>query len=701
MNKRIEILAPAGNEEMLRAAVFAGADAVYLGFAGFNARASAGNFTAETLGQAVSFCHGRGVRVHVALNTTLYPHEMRPLAEAIRAIAAAGADALIVQDLAVAELAGRIAPGLPLHGSTQMSVQSLEGALALADMGFSRVILARELSREEIRRIAQDCPIETEVFVHGALCMSVSGQCYMSAFLGGRSGNRGSCAGTCRLPFSAGQLRPGDCHLSLKDNSLLDCLAEIAGLGVVSAKIEGRLRTPEYVAAAVSAARAGRDGLAFDEELLRGAFSRSGFTQGYYLGRRDKEMFGVRTAQDSAASKAAEPRLRELFRREYPGVPVQMTLTVEEEGAKLTVRDEEENQVTVYGQQEPQPARTDPAPALEKSLGKTGGTPFFARQIRVQMEGGPWYLPASAVNELRREALEKLLEKRSRLRPVQVRPVQLTDPPRRAVPARQRLMGRFESLEQVPEGAWQELDGVMLPLAEAAKVPQKYRARTLLEMPRALFGGQEEQAQRQLAEAASLGFEGFGAQNIAHLHMARGLPLYGCFGLNVTNHLSARRYVEAGLKGVTLLPEMTAGDMAYILPGAPTGVLGYGHMPLMLTRACPLQNVTDCAHCDRKGELTDRKGKKFPVRCAGGVRTIYNPVPLYMGDKPGSLPVDDVWLWFTVESRAEAAGVLETYREGRPFEGEFTRGLYFRGTQSANDSVNRAAPRARQEEGQE
>ena len=701
MSKSIEILAPAGNEEMLRAAVFAGADAVYLGFAGFNARASAGNFTAETLGQAVSFCHGRGVRVHVALNTTVYPHEAGALAQAIRAIAAAGADALIVQDLAVADLAGRIAPGLPLHGSTQMSVQSLEGALALAEMGFSRVILARELSREEIRQIARNCPIETEVFVHGALCMSVSGQCYMSAFLGGRSGNRGSCAGTCRLPFSAGRPRPGDCHLSLKDNSLLDRLAEIAGLGVVSAKIEGRLRTPEYVAAAVSAARAGRDGLAFDEELLRGAFSRSGFTQGYYLGRRDKEMFGVRTAQDSAASKAAEPRLRELFRREYPGVPVSLELTVEEEGAKLTARDEEGNQVTVYGQQGAQPARTDPVPALEKSLGKTGGTPFPARQIQVRMEGGPWYLPASAVNELRREALEKLLEKRSRPRPVEVRPVQLADPPRRAVPSRQRLLGRFESLAQVPEGAWQELDRVMLPLAEAAGVPEEYRGRTLLEMPRALFGGQEEQALRQLKKAAPLGFAGFGAQNIAHLHMGRGLPLYGCFGLNVTNHLSARRYVEAGLKGVTLLPEMTAGDMAYILPGAPTGALGYGHMPLMLTRACPLQNVTDCAHCDRKGQLTDRKGRKFPVRCADGVRTIYNPVPLYMGDRPGSLPVDDVWLWFTVESREEAARVLEEYRAAKPFEGEFTRGLYFRGTQSANDAVNRAAAHSPKQEGQE
>ncbi|MBQ5754974.1 MAG: DUF3656 domain-containing protein [Oscillospiraceae bacterium] len=689
--RRLEILAPAGNEEMLRAAVFAGADAVYLGFSGFNARASAGNFTAETLREAVSFCHGRGVRVHVALNTTVYPHEMKALAAAITAIAQTGADALIVQDLAVAALAREIAPELCLHGSTQMSVHSLEGACQLGRMGFSRVILARELSREEIAYIAANCPIETEIFVHGALCMSVSGQCYMSAFLGGRSGNRGSCAGTCRLPFCAGG-KPGEeaHHLSLKDNSLLDKLADISSLGVVSAKIEGRLRTPEYVAAAVSAARAGRDGWEFDGELLKDAFSRSGFTQGYYQGKIDRAMFGMRTAADSAASKAAQPRLRELFRREYPGVGVSMKLTVEEEGAKLTVWDEAGNKAAVYGEDQPQPAKNDPVESMKKSLAKTGGTPFTPQSVEVEMVGGPWYLPGSAVNELRRQGLEKLLEKRSTLRPVESRQPQLAPPPRRAVPERQQLLGRFENMEQVPKGAFTELDALVLPIGQAEAVPQQFRAKTLLELPRVMFGALEKDTKKRIEATKNSGFAGYVAHNIAHVGMCRGLPVYGGFGLNVTNYISAREYAALGLKGITLLPEMTAGDMAYILPGVPTAALAYGRMPLMVTRACPLQNVTDCARCSKQGLLTDRKDKNFPVRCGLGVRTVYNPVPLYMGDKPGSLPTDAVVLYFTVESREEAAGVMESFAAQKPFEGEFTRGLYFKGTQSGNDAVNKA-----------
>ena len=261
---KIEILAPVGSEEMLRAAVFSGADAVYLGFSGFNARTGAGNFDADSLKEAVRFCHARGVKVHVALNTTVYGGELAALAAAVKAVAESGADAVICQDLAVAQLIGRIAPDLPRHGSTQMSVHTLQGALELKELGFTRVVLARELSLPEVEHITKHCGIETECFVHGALCMCVSGQCYMSAFLGGRSGNRGSCAGPCRLPFEANPLpegKPGRLHhLSLKDNSAIDKLDKLQALGVASAKIEGRLRTPEYVAAAVSACLAGREG---------------------------------------------------------------------------------------------------------------------------------------------------------------------------------------------------------------------------------------------------------------------------------------------------------------------------------------------------------------------------------------------------------------------------------------------------------
>ena len=688
---KIEILAPVGNEEMLRAAVFSGADAVYLGFSGFNARTSADNFNADTLKDAVSFCHARGVAVHVALNTTVYGGELPALEQAIRAVAASGADAVICQDLAVATLIGKIAPQLPRHGSTQMSVHSLQGALELKELGFTRVVLARELSMPEVEHITKHCGIETECFVHGALCMCVSGQCYMSAFLGGRSGNRGSCAGPCRLPFEANALpegKPGRLHhLSLKDNSVIDKLDKLQALGVASAKIEGRLRTPEYVAAAVSACLAGREGRAYDRDLLKNAFSRSGFTSGYLDGKIDGTMFGVRSEADAEQTKKTLPMLRELYRRERSRVPVKMKLEIEEGGEKLTVTDADGSKAFAYGDAEPQPARTDPTESLHRSLAKTGGTPFAVedQDITVEMDGGPWFIPGGAVNELRREALDALLKKREVLRPWPTTEEHVPALPLRTLPPHRTLRARFESWEQVPERALDGIEYLILPIAQADRVPREWRAKTLLELPRVMFGKLEEDTARRIAATQDAGFAGYEVSNIAHLRLCRGLPMSGSFGLNITNQLAAQFYADNGLGSMLILPEVKDSDISTIAPThngrpVPTGVLVYGHMPLMITRACPLQNIHDCAHCDKTGVLTDRKAKKFPVRCGLGVRTIYNPVPIYMGDKPGALTVDYGVAYFTLESREEAAKILEMIRAHAPFEGDFTRGLYFKGT---------------------
>ena len=688
---KIEILAPVGNEEMLRAAVFSGADAVYLGFSGFNARTSANNFDADTLKEAVRFCHARGVAVHVALNTTVYGGELPALEQAIRAVAASGADAVICQDLAVATLIGKIAPQLPRHGSTQMSVHSLQGALELKELGFTRVVLARELSLPEVEHITKHCGIETECFVHGALCMCVSGQCYMSAFLGGRSGNRGSCAGPCRLPFEANALpegKPGRLHhLSLKDNSVIDKLDKLQALGVASAKIEGRLRTPEYVAAAVSACLAGREGRAYDRDLLKNAFSRSGFTSGYLDGKINGTMFGVRSEADAELTKKTLPALRELYRRECSRVPVKMKLEIEEGGEKLTVTDADGNKAFAYGDAEPQPARTDPAESLHRSLAKTGGTPFAVENddITVEMDGGPWFIPGSAVNELRREALDALLKKREVLRPWPTTDEHVPALPLRTLPPHRTLRARFESWDQVPERALDGVEYLTLPIAQADRVPREWRAKTLLELPRVMFGRLEEDTARRIAATQDAGFAGYEVSNIAHLRLCRGLPMSGSFGLNITNQLAAQFYADNGLGSMLILPEVKDSDISTIEPThngkpVPTGVLVYGHMSLMITRACPLQNIHDCAHCDKTGVLTDRKAKKFPVRCGLGVRTIYNPVPIYMGDKPGALTVDYGVAYFTLESRDEAAKILDMIRVHAPFEEDFTRGLYFKGT---------------------
>ena len=286
---------------------------------------------------------------------------------------------------------------------------------------------------------------------------------------------------------------------------------------------------------------------------------------------------------------------------------------------------------------------------------------------------------------LRREALDALLKKREVLRPWPVHEAEPDALPLRTLPPRRTLRARFEAWEQVPEQALSGVEYLILPIAQADRVPREWREKTLLELPRVMFGALEEDTARRIAATQDAGFAGYEVSNIAHLRLCRGLPMTGGFGLNVTNQMAAQFYADHGLNSVLILPEVKDSDISTIAPThngkpVPTGVLVYGHMPLMVTRACPLQNIHDCAHCNKAGELTDRKAKKFPVRCGMGVRTIYNPVPIYMGDKPGALTVDYGVAYFTLESREEAAAILDSIRVHAPFEGEFTRGLYFKGT---------------------
>lgn len=272
--KKIEILAPAGSFDSVIAAVRSGADAVYLGEKAFSARSSAKNFDDEELKKATAYCHIHGVKVYVTINTIVFDDELEKLKKAIISAAEADVDALIVQNMGVARLAHRLVPDLALHASTQMSIHTASGVKALYEMGFKRVVLAREMSKKEIEKCCE-IPVELEVFVHGALCMCVSGQCYLSAMIGARSGNRGSCAQPCRLPFSVNNQKGGHA-LSLKDNSIVNYLGELQNMGVASAKIEGRMKRPEYVTAAVRACVEQRDfGFISDktQKMLRGFFT--------------------------------------------------------------------------------------------------------------------------------------------------------------------------------------------------------------------------------------------------------------------------------------------------------------------------------------------------------------------------------------------------------------------------------------------
>lgn len=692
----MEILAPAGDEAMLRAAVYSGADCVYVGVEGFNARRGAANFGEQALKAAVAFCHARGCGVYAALNTVVLPGEEAAALRAVRAVANAGCDAVIVQDIGLAKAVRTAAPGLALHASTQTSIHSAAGVRAMAALGFSRVILARELSFAEIGEIAhtaREVGVELEVFVHGALCVCVSGQCYMSAFLGGRSANRGACAGPCRLPFTAavgetGAKGAAAQHLSLKDLSVLDELPRLAALGVVSAKIEGRLRGPEYCAVVVDAAQKALRGESYDKALLQDVFSRSGFTAAWPQGKIGKEMFGTRTTADSAAAKKALPKARELYRRERPRVPVKMALRLSKEGGALVVSDGKHRVETPL----PGPlaaAEGDAASALRAALCKTGGTPFAPAEVAVEANG--LHLPAAVANAARRTALEELMALRS-IPPTPLDETTFVPLLTKAAPRAPKtghgappvLRARFENLEQVPHSAAAQCEELLLPLFEADKVPKELRAKTRLWLPRVLFGPLEGQAAQRVEAAKTMGFLGFEVQNPAHWVLCAGQNTSGGFGLNITNAWAAASAFGQGVARLTLSPELSLAQMRDVVAALPqnapaTDALAYGHMPLMVTRACPLQNVAECATCPRSGTLADRKGEKFPVHCRHGVRSIYNPVPLWMADRLAELPTGSATLYFTTESKTACTAVLAAFQNGEKAPGPFTRGLYTRG----------------------
>jgi len=336
----IELLSPAGSMEALRAAVQNGADAVYLGCGSFNARQSAKNFTIQTLSEAVKYCHVRGVQVHLTLNTLVSDREMDACCELIRQAASAGVDAFIVQDLGVVELCRQIAPRIAIHGSTQMTVHSLPGVLLCAAWGLTRVVLSRELSREEIRYICENSPIEIEIFAHGALCMCYSGQCYLSAAIGGRSGNRGRCAQPCRQSYGFGRSEH-KYPLSLKDNCLVHYVKDLEAMGVASLKLEGRMKKPEYVATVTSVYRKALDEGNVTRPMvnaLMAAFNRQGFTDGYYAGNIGPHMFGIR--EDKPESQKWLEEARHSYEAvENSLVDVKFYAVINSQGSQLAVED--------------------------------------------------------------------------------------------------------------------------------------------------------------------------------------------------------------------------------------------------------------------------------------------------------------------------------------------------------------------------
>ena len=674
MRVQPEILAPAGAQEQLLAAVRCGADAVYLGLSSFNARRNAENFDADALARAVSHCHARDVRVYVALNTLVLDVEREALVTAVRDIAAAGADAVIVQDLGVAALVRRACPALRLHGSTQMAVHNLDGARALERLGFVRVVLARELTVREIAEIAAGTPLEVEVFVHGALCMSMSGCCTLSSVLGGRSGNRGLCAQPCRLNFRAGE-RPY--ALSLKDLSGLGHLGELREAGVRSFKIEGRMKRPEYVAAAVTACVAARAGEQPDLSALRAVFSRSGFTDGYLTGARTLDMFGTRTREDVAAAAGVLKTLAQTYRAERPRVPVDLRLDFD--ALRLTATD------GVHTASAAAPAEAAPQPAdgetarerALRSLQKTGGTPFLLNELT--LSGRPATLPASALNAMRRDALDALLAERARVVPLPFCAPEAAPAARHAANGAPALRLRFARASQV---CCEDLaERVLLPVSELTPaLVGRLGGKAVAELPRALFPRDEVALAARLGALREAGLAAVQVENLYGFPLAArlGLRVHGGFGLNALNTAALDACGDMGAADVTLSFELPAREVRRLGGGLPRGLVAYGYLPLMYFRACPLQGPRGCGACPGEGALADRRGVRFPVRCEGRrYSVLYNSVPLYLGDDRLE-GLDFATLYFTQEPREACERVVRAFCRHEPLDEPRTRGLYRR-----------------------
>ena len=686
MNK-IEILAPSGGFDSVIAAVHSGADAVYVGSKRFSARASAHNFDDEQLRECVRFCHQRGVKVHLALNTLIFDEEMEQALDLVKTAASADVDALIIQDLGLVSLIKKMVPDLPLHASTQLSVHTPYGAKALYEMGFERVVLSRELSLAEIREIHEFIPdVELEVFVHGALCMCLSGQCYFSAMLGGRSANRGMCAQPCRLPMRYGD---NDHALSLKDNGSLLYLQQLQEMGIASAKIEGRMKRPEYVAAATLAAREARDlGMITEKtaERLQSVFSRTGFTDGYFKGELGEEMFGYRQKSDviSADSKLLK-EIRSCYKDEYQRVPLELHFTAQTgKKMRLTVTD---GSHTVTAESENTVEKALHLPLSEErasqSLRKTGNTPYTINNITMDIAPDA-AASAASVNALRRKALESLDAAREICHNYEIKPFDL----KTVLVANEKISSEnraFVRSLDFPE-SMRRMDKIFVDLFGMAdekklSVLLKEGYPIAVEVPCATFGNEKEVYAR-LKKLKDCGIHHLLAHNIAAVYMGKelGYTVHAGFGMNIVNSYTLQWAADYGIASAQLSIETELRQIERLHKSIPVGIIRYGYFPLMITRNTPAGKS-----CKNNPYLQDRKNERFLVTEREGYSEIHNCVPILM--PKDEFPLDEKVMsdfLFTVENSVEnMEKTLEKLSENRDFERK-THGLYLRGVKKSS-----------------
>lgn len=692
----LELLSPAGSPEAVIAAVQNGADAVYLGMGDFNARRGAKNFSNEEFEKAVRYCRIRGCKVYVTLNTLVNDRELESAVRAARLASDMGADAILVQDLGLARAIRTALPDIPLHASTQMSIHNLAGVQAAADMGFTRAVLARELSLEQIKFITQNASIETEVFVHGALCFCHSGQCYMSSLIGRRSGNRGMCAQPCRMEYSLGS-RMDDHPLSLKDSCLVERLQEIEEAGVACVKIEGRMKRPEYSAIVTGiysrAIKERRNPSEEEMHQLEAAFSRQGFTQGYFDGDK-KDMFGVRQDKDDSETDKMFDAARKAYSDgELRRVPVHFYTVVKKgEAVKAIAFDDDGNKAVASG---PVPEKAKKQGLTENYLTeqmfKTGGTPYNCVENKAIAEPG-LYLPASDINELRRKLISQLSENRAK-------------PPRRRVGSIPPMPRNIRTIAD-PAIIFQVRTDEQLTKELAELKPDYLYAPAMLMaqrfdlmrpfidngvklcavLPRVITDDQAKEVHSALKKLQSFGVDEALVGNMGHAFMAlsAGMKLRGDFGLNAFNSHSLDVLSKAGFISATASFELRMAQIKDMQKPLDTELIIYGRLPLMVSDQCVIKHSSGRCGCQTPAQLADRMGSVFPVAKEFGCRNvIYNAHKLYMADRKEDLYAAGLWglrLMFTTESDRECVEVAKGHLGLSSYKPNvLTRGLYYRG----------------------
>lgn len=675
-----EILSPCKNTDALISALRCGCDAVYVGGKMFSARQGADNFTREELKKAAELCHRNGVKIYQAINTVIMDDELPLLAEELKFACEIGIDGIISQDLAVLNTIRKACPEMPVHASTQMTIHTPAGVDFAKNMGFSRIVVARELSKQEIAACCNR-GVEIEAFVHGAMCMSISGQCYMSALIGSRSANRGRCAQACRLPFSNNLSgRSANEHaLSLKDMCLVPHLRELEKIGVSSFKIEGRMKRPEYVAAATDACVKAVNGEKYDIDRLKSVFSRSGFSDGYYTGNRG-QMFGIRTKDDVMDSADALPELAQLYRKEIKITGVEFFIKIKEnQPVTVSAADSEGNCATVEGNvPEKAKSRSVTLEMCEKQLSKLGDTIYSFEGINGDIDDGLFVL-ASELNSLRREVcilLDKVrTEKNTKKISFNGKKLNFFFPKLRNIKTRDLRLDVTKA-SQLRLVDFDRINMAIIPLSEISFCENLPAERIAVSLPRLITD--ECKLEKDLEKAFSMGFTKAFVSNYAHIEICRkiGFELHGDFGLNVTNSMALEKLGEQGLVSATLSPELKVHQISAIGDYAQLSILAYGKLPVMLVRNCP---IGDCSHC--KGYITDRTGRNFEVKChkALGYFEILNCDCLWLADKQQELNVDYMTLKFYKEAPDEVMNICEKYLRGESCDGKFTRGLYYRG----------------------